>query len=110
METVDGWAWLVPVVCDHHPSHHGWHWWNYLILLVILGLLGYCVSLNTDRIGDLCGDSLAKLQGGSSRSSRSVCLSVCLSVSLSLSLSRSLSLSLSRSLSLSLSLRARACM
>jgi hypothetical protein len=38
--------------------------------------VGYFVSLNTDRIGDLCGDSLAKLQGGGNPSRSSHALGI----------------------------------
>ncbi len=40
METVDGWAWLVPVVCDPDDhDHHGWHWWQWVLLVLILALV-----------------------------------------------------------------------
>lgn len=39
METVDGWAWLVPVVCPENHDNHGWHWWQWVLLVLLLAVV-----------------------------------------------------------------------
>lgn len=39
MEAVDGWAWIVPVVCDDPPKDHGWKWWQWTLLVLIVAVV-----------------------------------------------------------------------